>query len=185
MPDGTFFSEIHGLRESPGRPLPQVDYVPPVSLVFQGLDITELDLAREHVTVQGGFLRFLIGELARRAAFDGTFYASTNPDVEAARLAGDVTTLHGHFIEQGYFERRQPAEMALDVDYYRSTYLDLAEAFSGAEPTVLGEHYRRHGWQEGRVGTEAQRAEADRWVAAARHIAPPPGLRTACPVGAA
>lgn len=173
MPDGTFFSEIAAHRDQPDP----AAYVPPVNIVFQGLNITEMDLQRDQVTVQAAFLKFLIGELARLADFDSDYYASSNPDVEAARLAGDIASLHAHFVEQGYFERRQPAEMAFEVDYYRSTYTDLATAFQGAEPRVLNEHFHRHGWQEGRVGTQTQRDAADRWVAAARQIAPPPGLR--------
>jgi hypothetical protein len=136
--------------------------------VLAGLGICELDLAQPQVTVASSFLRFLFNELARGMPFDATYYAAANPDVEAARLAGDVASLHEHFVAQGYFERRAPCDLPFDPFYYATHYDDLSRAFDPRDAAGLHRHYTGHGWQEGRVGVHWQRRDADRWTAAVR-----------------
>ena len=147
-------------------------YVPPLALVLQGLDVTEMDFHGPRVSVSAPFLRFVLGEMARAMPFDASYYGDANPDVEAARLAGDVSTLHEHFVAQGYFERRQPHALPFDAFYYVSHYDDLAAAFNPKDALALHTHYQGYGWQEGRAGVSWQRADADRWVHAARASAP-------------
>ena len=143
-------------------------YAPPLALLLTGLDVTELDFAQERLSVRAGFLRFLLQEFARSLPFDPVFYARAYPDVEAARLAGDVPSLHAHFVRQGYFERRQPCAMPFDPADYVALYPDLARAFDPADIYALRAHFVGHGWQEGRVGVSAQRAEAERWLGAVK-----------------
>ncbi len=163
MPDG------QSIRPSLGvSVLAQGAYAPPLTLLLAGLDITELDLAQETVSVRAGFLRFLIQEFARLLPFDPAFYGRAYPDVEAARLVGDVPSLHAHFVVQGYFERRQPCAMAFDPAEYAALYPDLTRAFDPADIYALRAHFVGHGWQEGRVGVAAQAAEAERWLTAAQ-----------------
>jgi hypothetical protein len=168
MPDGSTHSAFPHQAATHAAPVP---YLPPVSLVLAGLGVTELDLGKTQVTVSACFLRFLIGELARAMPFDGAFYSASNPDVEAARLAGDVASLHDHFIAQGYFEHRAPCRLPFDPFYYATHYDDLSRAFDARDATGLRRHYQGHGWQEGRVGVADQRPEAERWNQAARAAA--------------
>ncbi len=145
-----------------------VQYLPPLSLVLAGLGICELDLVQPQVTVASSFLRFIFNELARLMPFDPAYYAAANPDVEAARLAGDVASLHDHFVTQGYMERRAPCDLPFDAFYYATHYDDLSRAFDPRDTAGLRRHYTGHGWQEGRVGVAWQRPDADRWTTAAR-----------------
>jgi hypothetical protein len=168
MPDGLNAASFPAPTAPDGA---QAAYLPPVSLVLAGLGVTELDLGKSQVAVSGRFLRFLITELARLMPFDAAFYSASNPDVEAARLAGDVTSLHDHFIEQGYFEHRAPCDLPFDAFYYATHYDDLSRAFDMRDATGLRRHYQGHGWQEGRVGVSGQRADAERWNHAARAAA--------------
>jgi hypothetical protein len=163
MPDGHQISSpaVEQIDESP-------PYAPPIGLILDGLDTNELELNKKRVSVTSSFLRFLIGEMARAMPFDGDYYRHANPDVEAARLAGDVSTLHEHFVLQGYFERRQPHDLPFDAAYYATNYDDLSRAFDIRDGLALRRHYDGHGWQEGRVGVAWQRTDADRWVSAAR-----------------
>jgi hypothetical protein len=165
MPDG---QQVSCFLSDDALVQPPAPYVPPAALVLQGLDVTELDLHAPRVSVSSAFLRFLVGEFARTMTFDANFYREANPDVEGARLAGDVATLHEHFVTTGYFERRQPHDLPFDAFYYASHYEDLARVFSPADSAALHTHFVGHGWQEGRVGVSWQRADADRWVAAVR-----------------
>ena len=50
--------------------------------------------------------------------FDDQWYSGTYPDVEGARLAGDVKSLREHFISSGYLEGRLPIELPFDPQWY-------------------------------------------------------------------
>ncbi|MBV9756654.1 MAG: hypothetical protein JO047_06330 [Alphaproteobacteria bacterium] len=113
------------------------------------------------------FLRFIVGELVRQGRFDPAWYAERNPDVEGARLAGEVASLHEHYCTTGYFEGRLPCELAFDADWYYSRYEDVSRAFSPADAEALVQHFRASGWREGRAGTPECRRDADRWLEAA------------------
>jgi len=143
-------------------------YVPPVSLVLRGLGIANQDLGSETATVSTAFLRFLIGEVVKRGAFDPHWCAEHYPDVEGARLAGQVALLHQHYCVQGYFERRLPGELPFDPDWYYSRYDNVAQAFSPADPEGMRRHFETQGWDECRAGVPEVRKDADRWLAAAR-----------------
>ena len=90
----------------PAVAAPAAAYVPPAALLMKGLGITERDLSKDTVSVSTAFLRFIISELVSRGRFDPRWYSERYPDVEGARLAGEVTSLHGHYCTQGYFEGR-------------------------------------------------------------------------------
>jgi hypothetical protein len=165
MPDGPHNALSSQLGTAGGG---APSYLPPLALLLDGLGTTELDLARPVARVNAAFLRFLLQEFARTLPFDPVFYARAYPDVEAARLAGEVPTLHEHFVTQGYFERRQPCGIPFDPREYYSGYKDLATAFDPADIYALRAHFMDRGWQEGRAGVSWQRGEAERWLGAAR-----------------
>lgn len=155
------------LEPVPQPPAREVSYVPPVTVVLRGLGITELDLRREKVTVSTAFLRFIISQLVRRAEFDPAWYAERYPDVEGARLAGQVPSLHEHYCTQGYFEGRLSCDLDFDPDWYCSRYEDVSRVFSPEDTEALRQHFRAQGWREGRAGTPEARKDADRWLEAA------------------
>jgi len=155
-------------QEQPAPTKPRPGFVPPLNLLLRGLGITERDLGMETVTVSTAFLRFIISEIVSRGAFDPVWYADRYPDVEGARLAGQVASLHAHYCRQGYFEGRFSGEMPFDPDWYYSRYEDVARAFSPADPEALRRHFETQGCLEGRAGTPEQRKDADRWVEAVR-----------------
>lgn len=148
-------------------PVPS-NYVPPITLVLRGLGISESDLQQPTVSVASSFLRFILGELVRRGPFDPAWYAGRYPDVEGARLSGQLPSLHQHYYTTGYFEARLPCEPAFDPDLYYSLYEDVSRAFSPADSAGLRHHFTTQGWWEGRVGTPELRHEADRWLEASK-----------------
>ncbi len=141
--------------------------MPPISLVLRGLGITDLDPRNEKVAVSTRFLRFLISQLVSRGEFDPAWYSEQYPDVEGARLAGQIVSLHEHYCTQGYFEGRSPCDLGFDPAWYLSRYEDVSRAFSPDDAQALRQHFRTQGWREGRAGTPAVRKEADRWLEAA------------------
>lgn len=150
------------------RGQPRSAYVPPIALVLAGLGITELELQQRAVTIPSSFLRFIISELVSWGEFDPAWYAAQNPDVDGARLAGRVSSLHQHYCTTGYFEGRVPCQLPIDPDWYHSNYEDVSQAFSPADHDAICQHYRTQGWREGRAGTAEARRDADRWLEAAR-----------------
>ena len=146
--------EFASRREPPQRP------VVPINRLLQGLGITPADLAGDSVSVQVSGLRDLLSELARQQPFDPEFYAETNPDLEAARLAGVVRDLHVHFVQTGFFEGRLPSEPPFDAAWYARFYTDLTSCIHPADITALRDHFLNTGIREGRAGTEACMAQA-------------------------
>jgi hypothetical protein len=144
-------------------------YFPPCSLLAEGLGISAANLTGSGtVAVTRKFLRELISELARRMRMDENWYAETYPDVEGARLAGDVESLREHFAKSGYIEGRLPAALPFDPQWYRRHYRDIADAFPSADPDAMREHFLASGYFEGRAGTAEMLVEVERWQALAK-----------------
>jgi hypothetical protein len=140
------------------------EYFPPCSFLLEKLGISAADMhGHGTATVSRSFLRALIGELAGRMRFDQEWYAEKYPDVEGARLAGDVQSLYAHFRAAGYFEGRLPAELPFDPQWYRTQYRDIAETFLPSDAEGMRTHFLTSGYFEGRAGTAEAFAEAKRW----------------------
>jgi hypothetical protein len=139
-------------------------YSPPCALLLDGLGISSSDLeGNGTANVSRAFLRALISELAARMGFDEDWYAEMYPDVEGARLAGDIKSLHEHFKLSGYFEGRLPAELPFDPQWYRRYYKDIADAFPASDAQGMRMHFLKSGYFEGRAGTAEMLADAERF----------------------
>lgn len=139
-------------------------YFPPPQIILDqlGLRLAEL-VGGGNVAVPAKFLRILIAELLKSVEFDQEWYARTNPDVEGARLAGDIELLHRHFLATGYFEGRLPHDLPFDPQFYRRHYRDIAENFPASDPEGMRDHFLSKGFFEGRAGTADMLAEAEYW----------------------
>ena len=145
------------------------EYLPPCAILLEGLGVSATQLTGNGtITVTRKFLRVLIGALARRMRVDEGWYAETYPDVEGARLAGDIESLRGHFVQSGYFEGRLPAELPFDPQFYRRHYRDIAESFPASDPEGMRAHFLTAGYFEGRAGTAEMLAELEDWQALAK-----------------
>jgi hypothetical protein len=146
------------------------EYIPPCAFLLAGLGISAADLAGDGtVAVARKFLRVLISEFARRMQMDENWYAETYPDVEGARLAGDINSLREHFARSGYFEGRLAAALPFDPQWYRGYYRDIADAFPSADPNAMRRHFLTSGYFEGRAGTAEMLAEVERWQELTKH----------------
>jgi hypothetical protein len=146
-------------------------YFPPCSLLLEGLGISATDLTgggAVAVAVTRKFLRELISEFVCRMRMDENWYAETYPDVEGARLAGDIESLREHFVRSGYLEGRLPAALPFDPQWYRRHYRDIADAFPSADPDEMRTHFLTSGYFEGRAGTAEMLAAVERWQALAK-----------------
>jgi hypothetical protein len=130
-------------------------HVVPAERIFRLLGIAASELENETVTVDAKGLRRLMQEFARHQPFDPEYYGESNPDIEAARLAGHISDLHEHFIRSGFFEGRLPAEPPFDPVWYAAHYTDLAATIPAHDVKALRNHFLSAGLAEGRAGTEA------------------------------
>ena len=96
--------------------------------------------------------------------FDDQWYSGTYPDVEGARLAGDVKSRREHFISSGYLEGRVPIELPFDPQWYWGYYADIAKAFPSADPDAMRIHFQTKGYFEGRAGTAEMLLDVNRWL---------------------
>lgn len=166
-------SEARSLRRPRGDKVPgetsqlnEVSYLPPCAFMLEHLGLSAADVRGQGTApVSRRFLRVLIAEFVARAHFDQDWYAETYPDVEGARLAGDVKSLHHHFKTSGYLEGRLPAELPFDPQFYRRHYKDIAESFPASDPEGMRAHFLTSGYFEGRAGTAEMLAEVERWQA--------------------
>jgi len=138
-------------------------YFPPGKRILDMLGVTAASLGHGKIEVDGPGLRHLISKYAETLRFDADWYAETNPDVESARLAGDVPSLHKHFIVTGYWEGRLPHKPPFDPNWYRRHYKDIGATFPETDVDGMREHFLSSGHSEGRVGTENALSDADSW----------------------
>ncbi len=141
----------------------QPRYFPPGQQLLDALGIAAADLANDRIRVSGPGLRRLISQYRKTIEFDADWYAKTNPDVEGARLAGDVPSLHAHFVASGYMEGRLPHELPFDPNWYHRHYKDIGLAFSATDIEGMRDHYLTKGYFEGRAGTADALADAESW----------------------
>jgi hypothetical protein len=145
------------------------NHIPPCSVLLEPAGLSPEDVqGNGTVTVPRGFLRALIAELVAHSPFDEDWYARHYPDVEAARLAGGISSLQDHYKNVGYFEGRLPAEPAFDPHWYRECYRDLAEVFAASDVEGLRRHFLSSGLYEGRAGAPECLAALERWAALAK-----------------
>lgn len=153
-------NEPDGIAATPPR---AVQYFPPARLLLKKLGVTPMELLRDKVTVEGAGLRRLIAGFARSFPFDAAWYARANPDVEGARLAGDITSLQEHFALAGYLEGRLPHALQFDPAWYHRFYKDISASFQADDVEGMRNHYEAGGFREGRAGCETQLPDAESW----------------------
>jgi hypothetical protein len=153
-------------------------FVPQRRQLLRGLGLGEEVPAEGRVSVNAGFLKFLIGEFTRLIPFDPVFYEATYPDVAAALASGGLLSSHAHFIESGYRENRLPRAPSFDAGFYLALYPELQSLAERYGPAVLLRHYIEHGRWEGRVATPHEQADAQRWRGMVEMAAPSLAHRT-------
>ncbi len=141
-------------------------FIPHIGLLLQSLRITAERLnSRSKVAIDTRVLRALLQSLAAQLPFDANFYLAANPDIAAAHDSGQITDLHRHFSESGFFEGRFGAAPPIDEPFYAATYNDIGTAIRRGDISSGAEHYMRSGAAEGRVPSETMRPQVERWAA--------------------
>jgi hypothetical protein len=143
--------------------VPESKYFLPCEVVLKGLGINELDLQRMTATVNVRYLQRLLQEIAKYQPFDAQFYSKRYPDIEGARLAGEIQSVHSHFVQTGYLEGRLPCDLPFDPKWYYEHYKDLSRLYAADDVEGLRRHFFNTGYIEGRAGTRNTLEVAERW----------------------
>jgi hypothetical protein len=106
------------------------------------------------VLVSLDFLRSLIGVVAGELAFDINFYRDRYADLRSGVESGEIKDLKSHFVNHGFFERRQgcPRQTApVDEKWYLAEYPDVAKGLLEGQVSNATSHYLATGRKEGRL----------------------------------
>ncbi len=145
--------------------MPLQSYVPHVDLLAKAMRIPRERLtSRARIAIEAPLLRLILARLVATLPFSEPFYRNAYPDLAAAAASGQITDLHHHFIETGYFEGRLGAPPDLDDAFYLAAYPEVAHAIAHGDTASPLDHYLRAGAAEGRVPSAAQAPEIEAWM---------------------
>ncbi len=147
-----------------GPPVESHDFVPHIDVLLHALRVNRERLnSKSKIAIDAKLLRNLLRTIVAHMPFSAEFYALTYPDIAAAHANGDITDLHRHFIDSGFFEGRFGAPPPVDEPYYVALYRDVATAIQRGDVESGMEHYMRSGASEGRVPNAALKPTIDHW----------------------
>jgi hypothetical protein len=83
--------------------------------------------------------------------FDERWYLQRYPDIAEAIRAGHVKSARRHFIDNGYFEGRQPFPIRVDEQWYLDHNPGVAAFVAQGQLESAQQHFDENGYEEGRL----------------------------------
>jgi hypothetical protein len=125
-------------------------YVPPFDLIKQYVQISNV---KGEVRVSASYEDFvtILKLMISSTEIDEEWYLRRYEDIAQAVRNGDIASAKRHFVDDGYFEGRIPAPLAVDGDWYLSEYPDVAESVRRGDFTSAQQHFAEDGYREGRL----------------------------------
>jgi hypothetical protein len=149
----------------PEKDVQPADYFPHVDLILQSMRIDcERLNGRGKIAIDAPLLRLLLQSAVARLPFSAPFYLATYPDIAAAAASGQITDLHRHYIDTGWFEGRMGSPPEVDEAAYRGAYADVADAIAEGRVRSAHDHYMQSGAAEGRVPAPALAGVVAQWM---------------------
>lgn len=139
------------------------EYFPPSSMVFTALGDDLKGSESEHLSVSRGLLRRLIQVALENTVFDAEKYLAANPDLRDAWKNKQITDLHKHWVEAGYFEGRRASTPDVDEKFYLLKYPDVRQAVEAGKIRDGAEHFVSSGEQELRIPNAAVEDAIELW----------------------
>lgn len=125
-------------------------YVPP----YESLrDLLKMTMIRGKPTPNMTYddIKKLISRLLSMVEVDEAWYLTRNPDIAEAVRDGRAKSARDHFVNNGYFEGREPFHMTVDEAWYLSENPAVAEAIREGQMQSAQQHFELHGYREGRL----------------------------------
>jgi hypothetical protein len=98
--------------------------------------------------------------IARSIPVDEGFYLASNPDIDEALKAGDISSAAQHFVEHGFYEDRLPCSVLINEDDYLARYPDVAAGIEDGSLASATDHWIRYGRFEGRLAYLLQKPQS-------------------------
>ncbi len=93
----------------------------------------------------------MLRRLLEGVVVDEQWYLARYPDIAEAIGQGLVPSPQAHFVNDGYFEGRQPFEIKVDERYYLTHNSGVADYVRRGLLTSGQQHFDENGYQEGRL----------------------------------
>jgi hypothetical protein len=139
-------------------------YVPPLDALLQSVGKNRADFVEgREISLPVGLVKLLLQMALAYCDFNEGGYLAANPDIAAAKEAGELESARLHYIGFGYFEGRAGATPAVDEKWYLQTYPDVAEAIRAGLVASAEEHFRSAGAAEGRSPSARYEIAAKQW----------------------
>ena len=130
-----------------------MNYFPPFEVIRRSVDIQAV---RGDLRVNMSYEDFveLLKLMIRGIEVDEEWYKRTYDDIGQAIKGESIKSARHHFVNDGYFEGRQPAPIQVDEAWYLRRYPDVAEGIRKGLLTSAQEHFEMDGYKEGRLPFE-------------------------------
>jgi len=125
-------------------------YLPPFEILKSYMT---LETINGELKVSCNYEQFI--EMLRRVIagveVNAEWYRTHYPDIAEAIDQGIVVSPQRHFVDDGYFEGRQPFEIKVDERYYLTANPGVADFVRRGLLTDGQQHFDENGYQEGRL----------------------------------
>jgi hypothetical protein len=127
-----------------------VRYMPPFDVIKRSVEISNV---KGVPRVGASYEQFVqvIKMLLAGIEVNEEWYAATYPDIGQAVRDGGLASGRRHFVDDGYFEGRQPFPVRVDETWYLQQYPDVAEGVRAGQIESAQAHFDKDGYQEGRL----------------------------------
>ena len=125
-------------------------YIPPFDSVKAHLAMAS---EKGEVRVSGAYedLVNLIRQLIQGIEVDEAWYLERYPDIADAIKEGIVTSAQQHFVNDGYFEGRQPFPIRVNERWYLTQNTGVADYVRQGKLKSGQQHFDENGYMEGRL----------------------------------
>ena len=127
-----------------------VKYVPPFESLRESMRMTVIR-GKPTPNMSYDDIKRMISRLLAMVDVDEDWYLMRNPDIAEAVREGRAKSGRDHFINNGYFEGRQPFPIEVDEAWYLSQNPAVAEAIREGHMQSAQQHFEQHGYREGRL----------------------------------
>lgn len=128
----------------------RVKYVPPFESLRESLRMTVIR-GKPTPNMSYDDIKRMISRLLMMVDVDEEWYLQRNPDIAEAVREGRTRSGREHFVNNGYFEGRQPFPIPVDEDWYLAQNPAVAEAIREGLMQSAQQHFELHGYREGRL----------------------------------
>jgi hypothetical protein len=127
-----------------------VNYIPPFDLIRRSVEITTVKGELRVSVSYEDFIKIL-KMLISGFEVNEKWYLETYEDIAKAIREGSVQSAKQHFVDDGYFEGRQPFPIAVDEKWYLQQNPDVAESVRRGVVASGQAHFQEDGYREGRL----------------------------------